>query len=117
MPYEYKKVDPPKNFWDVFRYLREVLGGFFTRFFYVVKLVWRSGKWILFLLSFIALFQGVTPIIGSLISQKILNELQDVIRIGALPESDFWSSPVFYLLIFLFSYRYAGLFRYGLSNI
>ena len=105
MPYEYKKVDPPKNFWDVFRYLREVLGGFFTRFFYVVKLVWRSGKWILFLLSFIALFQGVTPIIGSLISQKILNELQDVIRMGALPESEFWSSPVFYLLIFLFSYR------------
>ncbi|MBO5221784.1 MAG: ATP-binding cassette domain-containing protein [Clostridia bacterium] len=105
MPYEYKKVEPPKNFKDLFRFLKEVLGGFFTRFFYVVKLVWKSGKWILFLLSFIALFQGVTPIIGSLISKNILNALQEVIRLGSLPESDFWSSSVFYLLIFLFSYR------------
>jgi len=105
MHYEHKKVEPPKNFKDLFRFLGEVLGGFFSRFFYVVKLVWRSGKWILFLLSFIALFQGVTPIIGSLISKNILNALQNVIRVGGLPESDFLSSPVFYLLIFLFSYR------------
>ena len=33
MPYEYKKVEPPKNFKDLFRFLKEVLGGFFTRFF------------------------------------------------------------------------------------
>ena len=105
MPYEHKKVDPPKDFKDLFRFLKEVLGGFFTRFFYVVKLVWRSGKWIMFLLTFIALFQGVTPIIGSLISKNILNTLQEVVRMGVLPESDFWSSSAFYLLIALFSYR------------
>ena len=105
MTYEHKKVDPPKNFRDVFRYLRELFGGFFKRFFYVVTLVWSSGKWILFLLSFIALFQGVTPIIGSLISSSVLNELQKVVASGALPASDFWTSPVFFLLIFLFSYR------------
>ncbi len=105
VPYEYERVAPPKNFGDVFRYLKELLGGFFTRFFYVIALVWKSGKWILFLLSFIALFKGVTPILGSLISKNILNELQNIVRMGALPASEFWTSPVFYFLIFLFSYR------------
>lgn len=70
-----------------------------------MKLVWETGHWILFLLTFIALFKGVTPVIGALISQSILNELQEIIKLGALPESSFWSSTVFYLLIFLFVYR------------
>jgi len=106
MPYEHKKVAPPKNFKDLFRYLKEVIGGFFSRFLYVIQLVWKSGKWILFLLMFIALFHGVAPIIGSLISKNILNELQEAVRIGALPASEFWTSPIFHLLIFLFSYRF-----------
>ena len=105
MPYEHKKVAPPKDFKDLFRYLKEVFGGFFTRFFYVVTLVWASGKWIMFLLSFIALFQGITPILGSLISKEILNELQNIISSGALPASQFWTSPILYLLIFFFSYQ------------
>ncbi|MBQ1272464.1 MAG: hypothetical protein IIY12_03075, partial [Clostridia bacterium] len=74
MPYEHRKVALPKNFKDFFRFLKEIFGGFFTRFFYIVSLVWDSGKWILFLLSFVALFQGVAPIINSLISKNILNE-------------------------------------------
>ena len=103
--YKYEKVPPPKNFWDVFRYLRQLLGGFFKRFGYIVGIVWKTGPWILFLLSFMALLKGVTPIIGSLISKSILNELQGVIAGGGLPVSEFWGSTVLYLLIFLFVYR------------
>ena len=103
--YNFDKIPPPKNFPDVFRYLRVLLGGFFNRFFYIVRLVWQTGPWILFLLSFMALFKGVTPIIGALISQGILNELQHVIALGGLPVSEFWGSTVLYLLIFLFVYR------------
>jgi ATP-binding cassette subfamily B protein len=103
--YEPPKVPKPKGLRDLPRYLGEVLGGFFVRFAYIVKLVWQSGPWILFLLSFVALFKGVTPVIGSLISKEILNELQLVVRRGALPESEFWTSSVFYLLIFFFIYR------------
>jgi len=105
MPYQHAKVPKPKNIKDVPRYLKELLGGFFTRFFYIVQLVWKTGHWILFLLSFVALFKGVTPVIGSLLSQKILNGLQSVIAQGPLSENVFWSSKVFYLLIFLFVYR------------
>ena len=102
--YDFKKVPPPKNLGDVSRYLKQLLGGFFTRFAYIVNLVWDTGHWILFLLSFIALFKGVTPVIGALISQGVLNELQSVIR-GTSPNVDFFSSKVFTLLIFLFVYR------------
>lgn len=103
--YAYDKVPAPKNLGDVPRYLTELLGGFFARFAYIVKLVWNTGKWILFLLSFVAIFKGVTPVIGSLISTGVLNALQKVIGEGAMPAESFWTSDVFRLLIFLFVYR------------
>ncbi len=105
IPYEHEKVAPPKNFKDVFRYLKEFFGGFFIRFFYIVSLVWDSGKWILFLLSFVALFQGVAPIINSLISKNVLNELQLTAGSGTLV-SDFWSSSVFRFLLLFFAFRF-----------
>lgn len=103
--YQHDKIPPPKGIRDVPRYLKVLLGGFFTRFAYIVSLVWKSGKWILFLLSFVALFRGVSPVIGSLISKSILNELQKIVQIGALPGHEFWQSSVFHLLVTLFIYR------------
>jgi len=82
-----------------------VFGGFFKRFFYIIKLVWRTGHWIPFLLLFVALFKGVTPVIGALISQSTLNALQKVIEVGGLPESEFWASDIVFLLVALFAYR------------
>jgi len=105
MPPQHKRPDPPKSIKDLPRYLSELFGGFFKRFFYILKLVWRTGWWIPVLLSFVALFKGVTPVIGSLISKNILNKLQDVIKAGHLPENEFWSSGLLYLLIALFAYR------------
>ena len=34
----YQRPTPPKSAHDVPRYLREVFGGFFKRFFYIIKL-------------------------------------------------------------------------------
>lgn len=101
----YQRPKPPASLKDLPRYLKEVLGGFFKRFFYILKLVWNTGHWIPVLLAFVALFKGVTPVIGSLISQRILNGLQVVIQTGPQPESTFWSSSVLYLLIALIVYR------------
>jgi len=103
--YQYNRVPPPTGIKDVPRYLKELLGGFFSRFFYIVKLVWSTGWWVLFTLSFVALFRGISPIIGALISKNILNGLQGVLQTGALTESAFWQSDIFLLLIFLFVYR------------
>lgn len=105
MPPNYRKPKPPASLKDLPRYLKEVFGGFFKRFFYILKLVWNTGHWIPLLLAFVALFKGVTPVIGSLISQRILNGLQEIIQTGPQPESAFWSSGVLHLLIALIVYR------------
>ena len=99
------KIPAPKSIKEVPGYLGKLIGGFFHRFGYIVKLVWDTGHWILFLLSFVALFNGITPVIGSLISKGLLNELQQVLGSGGRPLDSFWSSQVFYLLIFLFVHR------------
>ncbi len=104
-PYEKSTVKKPKNILDVPRFLFDIFSGFFKRFWYIVRLVWRTGKWILFLLTFVAIFNGVMPVIGSLISKNIINELQKVIQIGHLPKEEFFTSTVFYLLIYFFVFR------------
>jgi ABC-type multidrug transport system fused ATPase/permease subunit len=101
----YSKIPAPKSIREVPHYLYELFSGFFTRFFYIVRLVWRTGHWIPFLLSFVALFRGVTPVIGAVIAQKIINQLQDIIPKGYLPRSEFWNSGLLYLLIALLAYR------------
>ena len=104
MAYEYEKVKPPKNFFDVGRYLKELLGGFFYRFFYIFGLVFKTGPWILFLMSFIALLSGVLPVISAVISKEILNELQGVYGVN-MGMSALIGSTVFILIIWFFVCR------------
>ena len=107
--YQYDKIKPPKSPKDLFRFMHELLGGFFGRLFYVFQLVWESGPLFLFLMSFIALFEGVMPIVGSLISQRILNELQNVITEQSNGKvfdlAMFLGSMVLSLLIYFFIYK------------
>lgn len=105
--FKYDRVPPPRSFDDLPRYLKELLGGFFYRLFYIFGLVWKTGPWILFFMIFIALFDGVMPVIGSLISRKIINTFQSIIESDTIDRTSFevFASMVLVLLIFLFSYR------------
>ncbi len=107
--YQYQKVAPPRSPADLPRYLGELCGGFFSRLFYVFRLVWKSGPVFLFLMSFVALFNGLMPLVGALISKEILNRLQDVITEKALGTvfdiHSFWGSMVLLLLIAFFVYK------------
>jgi hypothetical protein len=104
--YSYAKVERPKNLKDVPRYLRELIGGFTVRLKYIFSLVWKTGPWILIFMMFIALFHGVMPVVGSLISKEILNELQTVIEQRSQGSvAVFYGSAVMLLIIFLFAYR------------
>ncbi|MBQ7294018.1 MAG: ABC transporter ATP-binding protein [Clostridia bacterium] len=105
--FAYKKVAPPKSVKDVPRYLKEVLGGFFYRLFYIFSLVWHTGPWILFVMLSIAVITGIMPVLGAVISKEILNEMQVIITDGTGKEilENFWTSSVMFLLIFLFVYR------------
>ncbi len=105
--FQYEKVAPPKGVRDLPRYLRELLGGFFFRLFYILRLVWKSGPGSLILLLFIAIFNGFVPVISSLLTTEILNELQTVIENTALgkPATSFWGSTILFLLIFFFLFK------------
>ncbi len=106
---KYKKVDPPKNLRDLPRYLSEVIGGFFSRLTYIFRLVWKTGPFILLTLIFIAAFEGIMPLVGSLISKEILNELGKIISgreaaelLGNAYAPTFFGSAAMLLVIFYF---------------
>ncbi len=103
LPFQHKTIEKPRSLREVPAYLKKLLSGFFRRFFYVVKLVWRTGKWILFLLAFTALFKGITPVLGSQITRGILNGLQNSVTEGAM--ADFFHSALFGLLLLSFLYH------------
>ena len=107
--YEYDRIAPPKSLKELPRYLIKLCGGFFSRLFYIFTLVWKSGPVFLILMSFVALFNGLMPLAGALLSQEILNGLQDIITRRSGGEvftlSSFWGSMVLLLLIYYFIYR------------
>ncbi len=103
--FQYAKVTPPKNLADLPRYLKELLGGFFVRMGYIFKLVWKTGPWILFAMLFFAVFQGVMPVVGSKISEAVLNTLQSQYGLFDGDFVGFFGSTVFFLLVFMFAYN------------
>ena len=104
--FEYQKIEPPKKISEVFPYLKAILGGFFTRMVYIIKLVWETGPWIMIVMSLVAILQGVLPIISSYVSRYLLNALQmgfsKYSSVGEFFEFSFASDSVLFLLIFTF---------------
>ncbi len=110
-PYK-NRPKPPKGLKDIPRYLKELIGGFLSRFWYIVGTVWKTGPWILIVMVIIAVLNGLLPVAGSLISKEILNELQNIIAkqaissvTGEVPALPFLGSMVMLLLIGYFVYR------------
>ncbi|MBE6555991.1 MAG: ABC transporter ATP-binding protein [Ruminococcaceae bacterium] len=118
--YQYDRVRPPRSPADLPRYLKELLGGFFSRLFYIFGLVWKSGPSFLFLMCFIALFDGLMPVLGALLTGEVLNRLQDIVTEQALGKTfdlaAFWGSMVLLLLIAFFLYKIFSKVVARLSN-
>lgn len=72
---EQYRVPRPKNIREVPHFLKLVLKNFFSRLFYIFKLVWEAKPSILFVMLFMSVFNGVMPLIGALIGKELLNIL------------------------------------------
>ena len=72
------KPQKPKNLKDLPRYLKQIIGGFFYRLFYIFKLVWEARPWLMFILAFMAVFNGVMPVVGAIIASNLLNALSSL---------------------------------------
>lgn len=71
------RIPKPKSIKEVPKYLKELFAGFFSRLFYIFRLVWETKKSLLFLMVFMAVFNGVMPVIGSLIGARLMNRLAE----------------------------------------
>ena len=98
------RVPPPKNIADLPRFLRELIGGFFKRLGYIFKMVWETGHWIFISLVLAAILSGIIPVISSIISKDILNELQKF-AFTDTAHASFWTSAVAVLILYMFVFQ------------
>ena len=95
---ETKKPERPKSLKEVPAYIKMMLGGFFSRLFYIYSLVWETRPWMLFVMLFMSVFNGVMPLLGAVISRNLINALIDA------KNQDF--QTILHLLIFQFAYLF-----------
>lgn len=110
---ERQKEPLPKHFNEIAPYIKKVWGGFFKRLFYIYKLVWETRPWILFVMLAIAVFEGIMPIVGALISKDLLNAIVD----GVTNKAENGFNAIMYLLILQFAYIFATRLVSSVSNM
>ncbi|MBO5374226.1 MAG: ABC transporter ATP-binding protein [Clostridia bacterium] len=92
-------TDKPKSIKKMPKYICKQIGGFFSRYAYIFKLVWETNPLILFAMAFSSLFNGITPVLGAFISAELINALVSVFQ-GQEANIELWISLQFaYFLI------------------
>ena len=71
------KAPKPKNIKELPEYLGKVVGGTLKRLFYIFRLVWEAQPIILFTMIFMAVFNGVVPVISAWITANLLQAVVD----------------------------------------
>ncbi len=69
------KVPPPKSIKEVPLFVYNVTKTFFTRLFYIYKLVWEAKKSLFFVTMLVAVLEGILPTVSALITASLLNLL------------------------------------------
>ncbi len=67
----------PKSIKEVPRFLKNIIGKFVYRLFYIVLLVWETKPWILFSMVFMSIFNGAMPVVQAFVSSNLINGLAD----------------------------------------
>lgn len=99
------KEPKPKKLREVPGYLCRVISKFFYRLFYIFGIVWDTSPWILLFFVFMAIWNGVNPVISSLIGRELLNELADAyVIIKAGGENMFRSVVTLLVIMFAFTF-------------
>lgn len=119
----YQGVEKPKSLRDVPRYLKELLGGFFTRFFYIVKLVWEAKPILMMAMVLFCILNGVLPVVGAFISAELVNEISVQLHLSPANVGGFWQnvganfSLIFLLLLANFTHLFCTRLFTRLSNM
>ena len=101
------RVPKPQGVKEVPKYLWTLLSTFCSRLFYIFQLVWETKKSLLFWMIFMAAFNGVMPVIGSLIGAQIMNRLADAYA-ASQNGTAFAFSIIAVLLVLQFFYTFVN---------
>ncbi len=103
-------IAKPKGLFDVPRYLKARIGGFLSRLFYIVSLVWEAAPLLLIAMIFFCILDGTLPVIGAYISSALLNEVAALIGIsslGSVADNLFITmKPLIFLFVAYFVYLF-----------
>ncbi len=103
-------VRKPSGISDVPRYLGEIIGGFFKRLFYIIRLVWGASPMVLIAMIALCLLNGVLPVVGAYISRDLLNAVAELIGATAgesIADNIFITlKPLIFLLVLYFIYTF-----------
>ena len=70
-------IPKPKSLKQVPKYIGQVIKSFFSRYFYIFKLVWQTNRWILIGLTLIALVTGLFPVLGAYVTSRLLQNVSN----------------------------------------
>lgn len=82
------KEQKPHGLREVPSYLKRVISGFLKRLVYIVGLVWEARKSLLFMMIFMALFNGFSPVLSAYISANLLNRVAEAISMDSIAFSE-----------------------------
>jgi len=102
---EQLKEPKPKNLREVPGYLYRVVSKFLYRLFYIYGIVWETKPWILFFMVFMAIWNGVAPVITSIIGKEILNSL-GVAYTAAVSGTEMSFDRIMMLLVISFAFSF-----------
>lgn len=118
-PHPFKELEKlkepkPKNIKEVPGYLKRLFGKFFSRLFYIFRLVWETRPWILIAKVLLAVCSGLLPVGQAYAGSLLLNELAAAYTVAvsgnALADAA-WSSIVGLLVL-----QFVCIFAISLTN-
>ena len=75
-------IEKPKKLKEVPRYIKKLLGSFFSRYYFIFKLVWETNPFYLFAMAFVTICSGVFPIVGAYVTAQLLQSIADAYRLA-----------------------------------
>ncbi|MCR5681294.1 MAG: ABC transporter ATP-binding protein/permease [Clostridiales bacterium] len=99
------KEPKPQSLREVPGYLWRIVSKFFYRLFYIFRIVWDTKPWILFFMVFMAIWNGVTPVISAYIGAALLNVLAAAFT-SVTTGGDMMFDAVIKLLIIRFGFNF-----------
>ena len=103
-------IPKPKSFKEVFPYVFKVVKGFFSRYFFIFRLVWEASPFILVIMSLVTVINGVFPVVGAKISAELITAVGDAINNRGELAAAFEGLNIFQSALAIFSETKIGFF-------